>query len=227
MKRRFLISLPFLLTAAAAARAQELTAPAPGLTIHWRAPAAPTMTTVVWTASAVEGPVATVRTEARTALDRITTEGSVYRVLFPLRSVDPYGTIYEFEYDRSAADAIGRLDAGKQIRLAVNSVSTITHPQTKQLVRSEHSGFTLITVEKHETIEMPAGKFETIVLRIEGDGGVRQSPGITQMHRRYWYAPALGWYVRHELLMTAPGYRLHNEYVAMKITRPDASTRRR
>jgi hypothetical protein len=211
--------------AAEASRAQELAAPAETLVIGWRSPAAPTMPTVTWSVGAGDGQVSVVRSEARALFERMTTESTMYRVVFPLRSVDPFGSRFEFEYDKAALDAIGRLDEGKTVRVTVKTISTFTQPQTKQVVRNEASGASVLTVEKHETIEVPAGRFETIVLRLEGEN----APGTLPSHRvyrRYWYAPALGWYVRHEVVMTGPTINQRNEYVATKITRAEKSAER-
>jgi hypothetical protein len=215
-----------LLLAANPAHTQELTAPAAGLSIAWRSPASATMPTVTWTVTAVDGVVATMRTEARALFERLTTEGTIYRVLFPLRNVDQFGTLSEFEYDRAQLDEIGRLDVGKSVRIAVKSVTTIIHPQTKRESRTEATNFMVITVERHEVVTVPAGKFDAVVIRLEAEGPTR-SPAVHQVVRRYWYAPAIGWYVRHEVVMTGPAINQHNEYVAVKITPLDASAQRR
>ncbi len=209
-----------LALAAGPIRAQELAAPTDTLVIAWRAPAAPSMPTVTWTIGGAGGQISTVRAEARALFERMTTEATMYRVIFPVKSVDTFGTVYEFGYDRAAVNAIGRLDEGKTVRLPVKSVSTVTHPQTRQVMRNESATATVLTVEQHETIEVPAGKFETIVLRLEGETP-SPSPAVTRTYRRYWYAPALGWYVRHEVVVIGPQIDQRNEYVAAKITRTE------
>lgn len=214
-----------LALAAGPLRAQELAAPAEGLVIAWRSPPVPSMPTVTWTIGASDGQVTAVRTEARALFERMQSESTMYRVIFPIRNVDPFGSVYEFEYDRAAVDAIGRLDEGKAVRLSVKSISIVTHPQTKQQIRNEATSTTVLTVEKHETIEVPAGKFETIVLRLEADAPT--TPPGHRVYRRYWYAPALGWYVRHEVVMTGPTINQRNEYVAAKITRTEKRAERR
>jgi hypothetical protein len=206
-----------LAMAPAAPLAQELAGPADGLVIAWRAPAAPTMPTVTWTIAGRDGQVSAVRSEARALFERMKTESTMYRVIFPLTSTDPFGSVYEFQYDTAALDAIGGLEDGKTVRIAARTVSTITHPQTKQVIRNEYAGASVLTVEKRETIAVPAGQFETIVLRLEGEAAPGTPPGH-RVYRRYWYAPALGWYVRHEVVMTGPTINQRNEYVAAKIT---------
>jgi hypothetical protein len=221
-----MLAIAALASATGAARAPVLGAPVAGLAISWRSPAVTSMPTVTGKVTAVEGPVATVRTEARTLFEKVTTDASIYRVIFPLRGVDPFGTVSEFDYDPAKLDEIGRLDAGKSVRIAVKTIMTITHPQTKQRMRSESTGFTVITVERHETIAVPAGKFDTVVIRLEAEGA-QAPPAIARVVRRYWYAPAVGWYVRHEIVMTGPALNQRNEYVAVKITPLDASAQRR
>lgn len=197
-------------------RAQELAGPQEGLVIAWRSPQSATMPTVTYTIAGRDGQVSAVRTEARALFERMTTESTMYRVIFPLRSTDPFGTRYEFQYDTAALDAVGRLDDGKTVRFAAKVVSTITHPQTKQVIRSEHAGASVLTVEKRETVAVPAGRFETIVLRLESEAMPGTPPGH-RVYRRYWYAPALGWYVRHELVIAGPTLNQLNQYHAVKI----------
>lgn len=216
-----------LILAAGAADAQELTGPPANLVIAWRSPQSATMPTVTFTIRGGDDQVASVRTEARALFDRMTTEGTTYRVVFPLRHVDPFGSIFEFEFDRAAVDAIGRLDEGKAVRIPMKSVSTFTNPQTKQEIRNEAAGATVLTVEKHETIEVPAGRFETIVIRIEGDAPANRLPPGHRTYRRFWYAPAVGWYVRHEVVITGPTINQLNQYVAGRITRSEKSAERK
>lgn len=215
--RTFALVLIASAAAPIAAHAQELIGPAGRLVIAWRAPAVPTMPTVTWTIASREGQVSKVRAEARALFNRMVSDSAVYRVIFPLHNSDPFGTRYEIAYDTAALDAIGRLDIGKSVRIAAKTVSTLTHPQTKQVVRREYGGTSVLTVEKRETIEVPAGRFETIVLRLDSEAPPGTPPGH-RVYRRYWYAPALGWYVRHELAMVGPTVNQHNEYVAAKIT---------
>lgn len=218
-----------LLIAAAAspAAAQELAGPPGDLVIAWRSPQSATMPTVTFTIRGGADQVASVRTEARALFDRMTTEGTVYRAVFPMRHVDPFGSVYEFEFDRGTADAIGRLDEGKVVRIPVKSIVTITSPQTKQQMRNEYAGASMLTVEKHETVEVPAGKFETIVIRMEGDTPPNRLPPGHRTYRRYWYAPALGWYVRHEVVIAGPTLNQLNQYHAVKITPSEKSAERR
>jgi hypothetical protein len=215
--RALALGAALLALAAGPIRAQELAGPPDKLVIAWRAPAVPSMPTVTWTIDVAEGQITTVRTEARALFDRMQSESRMYRVIFPMRNVDPFGTIHELEYDRAAVDGIGRLDEGKTVRLPVKSVSIFTQPQTKQQIRAETASATVLTVEKHETIEVPAGRFETIILRLEAETPPSTHPGH-RVYRRYWYAPALGWYVRHEVVMTGPQINQRNDYVASKIT---------
>jgi hypothetical protein len=215
-----------LAAAPAAPRAQELAGPADGLVIAWRSPQSATMATVTVTIAGRDGQLSAVRSEARALFDRMTTESTMYRVIFPLRSTDPYGSRYAFAYDTSALDAIGRLDDGKTIRFPAKTVSEITHPQTKQVIRNEYAGASVLTVEKRETISVPAGRFETIVLRLESETMPATPPGH-RLYRRYWYAPALGWYVRHEVIMTGPTINQRNLYEAAKITPAERRAQRR
>jgi hypothetical protein len=223
----FLFGAALLALIASPLRAQELAGPPGDLVIAWRSPQSATMPTVTWTIRAGADQVASVRTEARALFERMTTEGTAYRALFPLRHVDPFGSIYEFEFDRAAVDAIGRLDEGKAVRIPVKSVATITSPQTKQQMRNEYPGATVLTVEKHESIEVPAGRFDTIVIRLEGDTSDSRLPPNHRTYRRYWYAPALGWYVRHEVVIIGPTINQRNEYHAVKITRSEKSAERK
>ncbi|MFO0988603.1 MAG: hypothetical protein U1F37_14745 [Alphaproteobacteria bacterium] len=204
-------------TAPAMAGAQELAPPKQGLVIVWRSPAVPTMPAVTWSIAPGDGHVSAVRTEARALLERLTGESAVYRVVFPLRSVDPFGSVHESEPDRAAIEAFGRLDAGKTARIAARAVLIHTDPRNKEEMRTESATVTVLTVEKHEAIEVPAGRFETIVLRVEAEQAP-DSPAVHRVYRRYWYAPALGWYVRYEIAMTGPSLNQRNEYVAAKIT---------
>ena len=221
LRRRDLVLGILLLSAATSPlRAQELDGPTESLVIAWRAPAVPQMPTVTWSIAPAERNTAAIRTEARTLFDRMTTESTTYRVLFPLRNTDPFGMLYEFEYDRAEIDRLGRLEDGKSMRFAAKAVASTVHPQTKQEYRREYSGASLLTVERHETIEVPAGKFDTVVIKIEGEG-VPSTPAITHVLRRYWYAPSVGWYVRHELVATGPSINQRNQYVAVKITRTE------
>ncbi len=197
--------------------AQELTGPAEGLVIVWRSPAVPTMPAVTWTIAPGEGHVSAVRTEARALFERMTGESTVYRAIFPLRSVDTFGSIQEIEPDRSAIDAIGRLEPGKTARIAARAVSIHRNSHTKDEMRTETATVTLLTVEKIETIAVPAGRFETVVLRVEAEQP-QGSPAVHRVYRRYWYAPALGWYVQYEIVMSGPSLNQRNEYVAAKIT---------
>ena len=198
--------------------AQELEGPVESLVIAWRAPGVPQMPTVTWSIVPGDGQTVTVRTRASTLFDRMESEATTYRVLFPLRNLDPFGMLYEFDYDRTEIDRLGRLDEGKSLRFAAKAVASMVHPQTKQPYRREYAGASLLTVERRETIEVPAGKFDTVVIKIEGEG-VPSTPAITKVIRRYWYAPAVGWYVRHELIATGPHIDQRNEYVAVKIAR--------
>jgi hypothetical protein len=197
--------------------AQELTGPAEGLVIVWRSPAVPTMPAVTWTIAPGEERVSAVRTEARALFERMTGESNVYRVIFPLRSVDTFGSVHEIDPDRSAIESIGRLEPGKTARIAARAVSIHTNPRTKEEMRTEAASVTVLTVEKHETIEVPAGRFETIVLRVEAEQS-QGSPAVHRVYRRYWYAPALGWYVQYEIVMSGPSLNQRNAYVASKIT---------
>ena len=229
LSRPHICALGALLLAAAAspADAQELTGPPGELVIAWRSPQSATMPTVTFTIQIGADQVATVRTEARALFERMSTEGTTYRVIFPLRHVDPFGSVYTFEFERAAVDAIGRLDEGKSVRIPMKATSVITHPQTKQEIRNESAGATVLTVEKHETIEVPAGRFETILIRMEGDVPANRLPPSHRTYRRYWYAPAVGWYVRHEVVITGPTIKQRNEYDAVKITRSEKSADRR
>lgn len=220
------VCVAVLASASGATRAQELGAPAEGMAIAWRAPAVPSMPTVTWRFTSVQGSTTTLRSETRTLFERMTTESTMYRVIFPLRSVDPFGTISEFEYDRASLDEIGRLDEGKSVRIAVKTIMTTTHAQLKEPIRREFSGFTVLTVERHEAVSVPAGKFDTVVIRLEADS-VPVSPAVHRVVRRYWYAPAIGWYVRHEILATGPALDQRHEYVAVKITQPEERAQRR
>jgi len=101
-----------LALAPAAPRAQELAGPEDGLVVAWRSPQSATMPTVTYTIAGRDGQVSAVRTEARALFERTTTESTMYRVIFPLRSTDPFGTRYEFQYDTAALDSIGQLDDG-------------------------------------------------------------------------------------------------------------------
>jgi hypothetical protein len=231
MTRSPIVAVTFgaLLIAAAAspAPAQELAGPLGDLLIAWRSPQSATMPTVTFTIQIGADQVATVRTEARALFDRLSTEGTVYRAIFPLRHVDPFGSVYAFEFERAAVDAIGRLDEGKTVRIPVKSVSTFTNPQTKQQIRNEAAGATVLTVEKHESIAVPAGRFETIVLRMEGDVPANRLPPGHRTYRRYWFAPAVGWYVRHEVVIAGPTINQLNQYHAVKITRSEKSAERK
>jgi hypothetical protein len=228
-RQRHAAALGALLLAAAAhpLAAQELAGPPGDLVITWRSPQSATMPPVTFTIRGGADQVASVRTEARALFDRMTTDGTVYRVVFPLRHVDPFGSVFEFAFDRAAVDAIGRLDEGKTVRIPMRAVSTFTNPQTKQQIRNEAAGATVLTVEKHETIAVPAGRFETIVIRLEGDAPASPLPPGHRTYRRYWYAPALGWYVRHEVVITGPTINQLNQYVAGRITRSEKSAERK
>ena len=226
--RRFAIALAAAqLAATNPLAAQELAGPRGDLVIAWRSPQSATMPTVTWTIRNGDDQVASVRSEARALFDRMTTEGTTYRVVFPLRHVDPFGSVFEFEFDRAAVDAIGRLDKGKAVRIPMKAVSTFTNPQTKQQIRNEAAGATVLTVEKHETVEVSAGKFETIVIRVEGDTSENRLPPGHRTYRRFWYAPAVGWYVRHEVAIIGPTINQLNQYHAAKITRSEKSAERR
>jgi hypothetical protein len=227
--RRHAFALGALLLTAAAipAGAQELAGPPGDLVITWRSPQSATMPPVTFTIRGGADQVASVRTEARALFDRMTTEGTVYRVVFPLRHVDPFGSVFEFAFDRAAVDAIGRLDEGKTVRIPVKSVSTFTNPQTKQQIRNEAAGATVLTVEKHETIKVPASTFETIVIRMEGDAPANRLPPGHRTYRRYWFAPAVGWYVRHEVVIVGPTINQLNQYEASRITRTEKNAERK
>jgi len=227
--RRFAFALgaAVLLAVAPAAEAQELAGPPGDLVIAWRSPQSATMPTVTWTIRNGDDQVASVRSEARALFDRMTTEGTTYRVVFPVRHVDPFGSLFEFDFDRAAVDAVGRLDEGRTVRIPVKSVSTYTNPQTKQQIRNEAAGATVLTVEKHETIEVPAGKFETIVIRMEGEASENRLPPGHRTYRRFWYAPSVGWYVRHEVAIIGPTINQLNQYVAGRITRSEKSAERK
>ena len=226
--RRFAIAFGAAqLAAVSPLGAQELAGPPGELVIAWRSPQSATMPTVTFTIRTGADQVSSVRTEARALLERMTTEGTTYRVIFPLRHVDPFGSVYTFEFERAAVDAIGRLDEGKSVRIPVKATSVITHPQTKQEVRNESAGATVLTVEKHETIEVPAGRFETIRIRMEGDVPASRLPPSHRTYRRYWYAPAVGWYVRHEVVITGPTINQLNQYHAVKITKGETRAQSR
>lgn len=208
------------------AGAQELGAPAEGLVIRWRSPEVPQMPAVTWTAIGVDGQVTTMRSEARALFDRMVTQSTMYRVLFPVRGTDAFGTVSEFEYDRAAIDTFGRLDPGKTFRVGVKAVSKMTNPQTKQQTQYERASVMIVTVERHETIEVPAGKFATVVVTLE-DEGAQATPAIHRVVRRYWYAPAVGWYVRYQIIATGPQLDQVNHYVAAAIIVPEKRTDRR
>jgi hypothetical protein len=216
-----------LIAAATPAAAQELAGPPGDLVIAWGSPQSVSMPTVTFTIRSGDDQVASVRSEARALFDRMTTEGTTYRVVFPLRHVDPFGSLFEFEFDRAAVDAIGRLDEGKTVRIPLKAVSTFTNPQTKQQIRNEAVGATVLTVEKHETIKVPAGTFETIVIRTEGEAPANRLPPGHRTYRRFWYAPAVGWYVRHEVVIVGPTINQLNQYHAVKITRQEKSAERK
>lgn len=213
----FALAAAALAVAAGPLHAQELTGPAEGLVIVWRSPAVPTMPAVTWAIAPGEGHVSFVRTEARASFERMAGESTMYRAIFPLRSADTFGSIHEIEPDRTAIDAIGRLEPGKTARIAAHAVSIHRNPHTKEEMRTEAATVTVLTVEKLETIEVPAGRFETVVLRVEAEQS-QGSPAVHRVYRRYWYAPSLGWYVQYEIVMSGPSLNQRNEYVAAKIT---------
>jgi len=93
-------------------------------------------------------------------------------------------------------------------------------------LRSEYAGASVLTVEKLETIAVAAGRFETIVLRVESEAMPGTPPGH-RVYRRYWYEPALGWYLRHELVMTGPSINQRNLYEAAKIAPAERRTERK
>jgi hypothetical protein len=207
--------------AAAPVAAQELAGPAGTLVIAWRSPAVPQMPTVTWTIEPSADGTAKVTTEARALFERMRGESTMYRALFTLRATNQFGFVYQYEFDRAQIDPIGKLEVGKSVRIASKTTMTGVNPQTKAPIRQEVFAESTLTIERAETIEVPAGKFETFVIRLDA-GGDQVTPSINTVVRRYWYAPALGWYVRHEMTATGPGYRQHNEYVAVKITRSAA-----
>jgi len=213
-----------LTLAALPAAAQELIGPTGTLVIAWRSPPVPQMPTVTWTIEPGADGTAKVTTEARALFERMRGESTTYRTLFTLRVENQFGFTYQHEFDRAQLDAIGKLEVGKSVRIASKTIMTGIHPQTKAPIRHETSAESVLTVERAETIEVPAGKFETVVIRLDAVGEP-VTPAFNAVVRRYWYAPALGWYVRHELTATGPGNRQHNEYVAVKITRSEAQRR--
>src|SRR5262245_30343388 len=110
-----------LALAAGPLSAQELESPADGLVIHWRSPGVSQMSTGTWSIAPADGQTVTVRMQAKSLFDRIESEGTTYRVLFPLRNVDPFGMVYEFTFDRAEIDRLGRLDDGKTMRFSAKA----------------------------------------------------------------------------------------------------------
>ena len=213
-----------LALAALPAAAQELTGPTGTLVIAWRSPPVPQMPTVTWTIEPGADRTAKVTTEARTLFERMRGESTMYRTLFTLRAENQFGFVYEHQFDRGQTDSIGKLEVGKSVRIASKTIMTGANPPTKTQIRHEVAAESVLTVEREETVDVPAGKFETVVIRLDA-GGEPVAPAINAVVRRYWYAPALGWYVRHEMTATGPNFRQHNVYVATKITRSEAGRR--
>jgi hypothetical protein len=112
------------------------------------------------------------------------------------------------------------LAPGRSIRIDVKgrTASRLGLQPTSPFLTGDLVGTLAITVERRETITVPAGTFATMVIRHEA---TLEQPGMdnrTTVAARIWFAPALGWPVKKHQL-DAKG-AVAGEAVALSIKRP-------
>jgi hypothetical protein len=204
---------------AAADAAAEAPAPPPGTVIEWRSPELTrARRSSDWqreTILAVDGGAIRYRDEDETHGPHGTEVTRIaYRGLVPLYfQVDQYNperrehrarTIQRFPRERAPLAALFPLKAGARIRLPFDveeeSYADLkARPETGRF----RAGAEDYAVERQETVEMPAGRFETFVILVERIGPHDlDNPGDPRRRERraerIWYAPAIGWPVKRQ-----------------------------
>ncbi|MBC8451766.1 MAG: hypothetical protein H8D70_00915 [Rhodospirillaceae bacterium] len=120
-----------------------------------------------------------------------------------LQTANSSGTASDFDRNRYAT--LWPLDAGKSVDLSMN---TITQRGT------QYTSTLSLCVRRYETLKLPAGKFETVVIdahRQITSGG--EALPFDEVYTRYWYVPQFGIYLQRVRAM----YRQRQE--VMKQTR--------
>ena len=120
-----------------------------------------------------------------------------------LQTANSSGTASDFDRNRYAA--LWPLDVGKSVDLPM---TTITQRGT------QYTSTLSLCVRRHETLKLPAGNFETVVIdahRQITSGG--EALPFDEVYTRYWYVPQFGIYLQRVRAM----YRQRRE--VMKQTR--------
>lgn len=218
---RYGIGLAAAALSASAALAQELLPPAVGLAVVYRftradgAPAQPDHTYRVVAVNGMRSTAEITRLDApnfRGALDS-------YRVWYSVRTVQLQGTIHQDSptamIDELAALAVGTVRVfPAKLRFEPAGPSNGTAPQP-----ANFDVTMTYTVEARERITVPAGTFDTFVLRrtqafAGPEGGVARRDT-----NRAWYSPALRWWVKLETKAELPEQPAITG-VAIEIKRP-------
>jgi hypothetical protein len=109
---------------------------------------------------------------------------------------------------------------GRNVRLEVKgrSAQRLGVAATAPFLTADVAGILTVAVERRETITVPAGRFETIVIRSDTTLEEVGMGNRATVSARIWFAPALGWPVKKHQL-TASG-AVEGEAVALKVTQP-------
>jgi hypothetical protein len=92
------------------------------------------------------------------------------------------------QMDKAAVEAIWPLEIGKTVTFVERA--------------GEDAWCHIISIDRSETVNVPAGSFDTIVI-VERIKSLRPEQGGLDVTRTYWYAPAAHWTVKKEIRQDA------------------------
>jgi hypothetical protein len=193
----------FLSVGQAAAEAQAL--PKPGLVIEWRqsiegAGRAAVRQEIV----SVAGSVVSYR-ESTPANGLPANEFETWRGLVLIKRRIPQSAAYtestlSYTLDLPALEALLPLAHGRRARIEVKgrAASRLGLTPTAPFRTSDLAGALTIVVERREAVSVPAGRFDTVVIRHEVAIEEVGMDNRTTIAARIWFAPALGWPVKKQ-----------------------------
>lgn len=160
--------------------------------------------------------------EGDIVLNRVEIEGQpavearTLRAVMTVERASAAGTLV-LQGDLAPVRALWPLAEGKTARFAAFVIvarrDTLGQLGAFQRIASHEETW---TVEKRETVESPAGRFDAIVLKRDYATTPLGGAPVERATYRVWLAPALGWYVRFEGVQSQP-VRRKTEHLVREI----------
>lgn len=129
----------------------------------------------------------------------------------------------EYKFDKARIRGLWPLKAGKEANVAMNFGYGVAKTEAAARQKWAHSetGIILYKVLRHETVTVPAGTFDTVVIQRDRSF-TKLADKKTEGHRRTaWFAPSLGYVVKQVIVYEPNNPKSRATTIeAVKIERP-------